>query len=46
LVRKALEEAIVMVQEFISGEESFAQIVKHTNGMIKMFTKINRVKLI
>lgn len=34
-----------MVEEFVAGEENFAQLVRHTNGIVKMFTQINKVRL-
>lgn len=41
LVKHAIEEAMILVEDFIAGEESFATIVKHTNGMVKLFSQIN-----
>lgn len=45
MMTKALDEALVILQEIWAGETSFLQLAKHTNEMLKTSVKIRKAHL-
>jgi len=45
MMAKALDEALVILQEIWAGETSFLQLAKHTNEMLKTSIKIRKAHL-
>jgi len=40
---RAVDEALLIIEEIWSGEASFAQLSRHMNGMLKSAAKIRKV---
>ena len=43
ITSRAVDEALLIIEEIWSGEASFAQLAKHMNGMLKDAVKIRKV---
>lgn len=46
MTSKAVDEALLILEEIWSGENNFLQLNKHINGMLKSAVKIRKAHLL